>query len=171
MLKQIAAPRAEISKYAPSIINTTIKVDKIRDVIGPGGKMINKIIAETGVKIDIEEDGSVYIYSDNTASAIDAQGMIEDIVREFEVGGIYTGRHSQKTGCRRQGVYGYPAEDASESSFCGNRTGTDGNRVSDHHQRLWTQGGDEPVRCGRHGGFRQHLSADPEPLLPGNRTR
>lgn len=72
MLKQIAKPRAEISKYAPRIITTKIDVDKIRDVIGPGGKMINKIIAETGVKIDIEEDGRVCIYSTDTKNGEEA---------------------------------------------------------------------------------------------------
>ena len=91
MLKQIDKPRADISKYAPRIVNTSIKVDKIKDVIGPGGKMINKIIDETGVKIDIEEDGQVFIYSSDSAKAIEALEMIEDIVREVEVGGIYYG--------------------------------------------------------------------------------
>ena len=92
MLPQISEPRKEISKYAPKIVNMTISVDKIKDVIGAGGKTINKIIDETGVKIDIEEDGSVFIYSDAMNKALDAQGMIEDIVREIEVGGIYTGK-------------------------------------------------------------------------------
>ena len=92
MLKQIAEPRKEISKYAPKIINMRINPDKIRDVIGAGGKVINKIIEQTGVKIDIEEDGRVFIYSSDSKSGIDAQGMIEDIVREIEVGGIYTGK-------------------------------------------------------------------------------
>ena len=92
MAPVISEPRAEISKYAPKIISMKINVDKIKDVIGSGGKTINKIIEETGVKIDIEEDGSVFIYSDDMAKAIDAQGMIEDIVREIEVGEIYTGK-------------------------------------------------------------------------------
>ena len=95
MAPQIAEPRKEISKYAPKIVNMKISVDKIKDVIGSGGKVINKIIDETGVKIDIEEDGSVFIYSDDMSSALDAQGMIEDIVREIEVGGIYTGKVSK----------------------------------------------------------------------------
>ncbi len=59
----ISEPREEISKYAPHIITTQIKVEKIKDVIGKGGETINKIIDETGVKIDIEEDGQVFIYS------------------------------------------------------------------------------------------------------------
>ena len=95
MLKQIEKPRDEISKYAPRIVNTVIKVDKIKDVIGPGGKMINKIIAETGVKIDIEEDGKVFIYSSDTENAKKALEMINDIVREIEVDGIYEGTVSR----------------------------------------------------------------------------
>ena len=91
MLPVIDKPRAEISKYAPRIVSTKIKVDKIKDVIGPGGKMINKIIDETGVKIDIEEDGQVFIYSSDSEKAQEALEMIEDIVREVEVGGIYYG--------------------------------------------------------------------------------
>ena len=91
MAPVISEPRPEISKYAPKIISMKIDVEKIKDVIGSGGKTINKIIDETGVKIDIEEDGSVFIYADDMAKAVDAQGMIEDIVREIEVGGIYTG--------------------------------------------------------------------------------
>ncbi len=89
MLPQIAEPRKELSPYAPKTITTKIKVDKIKDVIGTGGKVINKIIEETGVKIDIEEDGQVYIYGENSEKAYDALEMIEDIVREIEVGGIY----------------------------------------------------------------------------------
>ncbi len=91
MKPQIAEPREEISEYAPKIITTKIKVDKIKDVIGTGGKVINKIIEETGVKIDIEEDGQVFIYGQNSEKAYDALDMIEDIVREIEVGGIYYG--------------------------------------------------------------------------------
>lgn len=91
MLPVISEPRKEVSEYAPRIVSTTIKVDKIKDVIGPGGKMINKIIEETGVKIDIEEDGQVFIYSTDNQKAEQALEMIEDIVREVEVGGIYYG--------------------------------------------------------------------------------
>ncbi len=87
----IHQPREDISQYAPRIVSTQIKVEKIKDVIGPGGKMINKIIEETGVKIDIEEDGQVFIYSNDNEKAIQALEMIEDIVREVEVGGIYYG--------------------------------------------------------------------------------
>ena len=91
MKPQIAEPRKEISKYAPSIQKTTIKVEKIKYVIGPGGKMINKIIDETGVKIDIEEDGRVFIYSTDSEAGKKALAMVEDIVREIEVNGIYEG--------------------------------------------------------------------------------
>ena len=91
MLKQIDKPRADISKYAPRIMTTTINVDKIRDVIGPGGKMINKIIAETGVKIDIEENGYVCVYSNDTESGKKALKMIEDIAKDIEVNNIYDG--------------------------------------------------------------------------------
>ena len=92
MLKQIDKPRAEVSKYAPRIVNTTISVDKIKDVIGPGGKMINKIIDETGVKIDIKEDGQVFIYSNDQKMAEAALEIINEITTEIEVGKIYKGR-------------------------------------------------------------------------------
>ena len=91
MAPQIAKPREEISKYAPKIINTKIKVEKIKDVIGPGGKVINKIIEETGVKIDIEEDGYVFIYASNPDDGNRALEMIKEIVKEIEVNGIYEG--------------------------------------------------------------------------------
>ena len=91
MKPQIAAPREELSPYAPQIVSTQIKVEKIKDVIGKGGETINKIIAATGVKIDIEDDGQVMIYSADQEKAYQALDMIEDIVREFEVGQIYYG--------------------------------------------------------------------------------
>ena len=92
MLPVLAAPRKEISKYAPKIITTKISVDKIKDVIGPGGKMINKIIEEAkGVKIDIEEDGNVCIYATEGQDGQKALKMIQDIAREIEVDGIYEG--------------------------------------------------------------------------------
>ena len=91
MLPVISEPRKEVSKYAPRIVSTMINPEKIKDVIGPGGKMINKIIDETGVKIDIEEDGQVLIYSTDSKKAIQALEMVEDIARDVEVGGIYYG--------------------------------------------------------------------------------
>ncbi|MBS3202802.1 polyribonucleotide nucleotidyltransferase [Turicibacter bilis] len=92
MLGTIAETREDLSAYAPKIKVMTIKVDKIRDVIGPGGKQINEIIDKTGVKIDIEQDGTVYILHDNTENINQAVAMIEDIIREVEVGKIYLGK-------------------------------------------------------------------------------
>ena len=98
MAPVIAEPRKELSKYAPKIITMKIPVDKIKDVIGPGGKMINKIIEEAkGVKIDIEEDGSVCIYEVEGQDGKKALKMIEDITREIEAGGIYEGKVSRIT--------------------------------------------------------------------------
>jgi polyribonucleotide nucleotidyltransferase len=92
MLACIDKPREEVSKYAPKIIKMTIRPDKIRDVIGAGGKVINKIIEETGVKIDIEDDGSVLIAAENVESAYKAKKIIEGIVKEIEVGEIILGK-------------------------------------------------------------------------------
>ncbi len=91
MLKEIAEPRETISQYAPKIINITIPVDKIRDVIGSGGKVIQKIIADTGAKIDIEDDGRVFIAAVNTEMGELALKTIENIIKEPEVGEIYEG--------------------------------------------------------------------------------
>ncbi|MDS9999745.1 polyribonucleotide nucleotidyltransferase [Listeria cossartiae subsp. cayugensis] len=88
----ISAPREELSAYAPKIITLNIKPEKIKDVIGPGGKQINAIIEETGVKIDIEQDGTVYIASQDQAMNRKAIAIIEDIVREVVVGEVYTGK-------------------------------------------------------------------------------
>ncbi len=88
----IDKPREEVSKYAPKIISMTINPDKIRDVIGAGGKVINKIIEETGVKIDIEDDGSVLIAAENVEAAYKAKKIIENIVKEIEVGEIMLGK-------------------------------------------------------------------------------
>ncbi|WP_458413856.1 polyribonucleotide nucleotidyltransferase [Schinkia sp. CFF1] len=92
MMETISAPRHELSQYAPKILTMTINPDKIRDVIGPGGKQINKIIEETGVKIDIEQDGTVFIASPNMDKNQQAKKIIEDIVREVEVGQMYLGK-------------------------------------------------------------------------------
>ncbi|AEV68037.1 polyribonucleotide nucleotidyltransferase [Acetivibrio clariflavus] len=92
ILKVISEPRKEMSKYAPKIITTCINPEKIRDVIGPGGKMINKIISDTGVKIDIEDDGKVFIASSDTQSAQRALMMIEGIAKDVEPGQIYLGK-------------------------------------------------------------------------------
>jgi polyribonucleotide nucleotidyltransferase len=85
-------PRAELSPYAPKIICFTIHPDKIREVIGPGGKMINKIIAETGVKIDIDDDGKVFIVTPDADASKRAKKMIMDIARDIEVGDVFNGK-------------------------------------------------------------------------------
>ncbi|HET7629104.1 MAG TPA: polyribonucleotide nucleotidyltransferase [Bacillales bacterium] len=91
MKTAIAEPRKELSKYAPKILIMNIDPDKIRDVIGPSGKTINKIIEQTDVKIDIEQDGSIYISSTNQEMNEKAKKIIEDLVREAKVGEIYLG--------------------------------------------------------------------------------
>src|SRR5690606_38719615 len=92
MLEVIDKPRPQLSRWAPRITTLTIPVDKIRDVIGPGGKMIRKIIDETGVQIDIEDDGRVFIASTSEEGAQKAVSMIEALTRDVEVGAIYTGK-------------------------------------------------------------------------------
>ncbi|MFC0558558.1 polyribonucleotide nucleotidyltransferase [Halalkalibacter alkalisediminis] len=101
MLSAIGETRKELSTYAPKIMTMKINPDKIRDVIGPSGKMINKIIEETGVKIDIEQDGTVYISSVEMSMNEKARSIIEDIVREVEVGQTYLGKvkRIEKFGC------------------------------------------------------------------------
>ena len=92
MLKAIPETRPSVSKYAPKIIQFKIDVEKIREVIGPGGKVIQKIIADTGVKIDIEEDGSVFISTPDDEAGQKALDIIKGIVAEPEVGTIYKGK-------------------------------------------------------------------------------
>ncbi|MFP5109824.1 polyribonucleotide nucleotidyltransferase [Neobacillus sp. C211] len=92
MLATITEPRTELSQFAPKILTMSINPDKIRDVIGPSGKQINKIIEETGVKIDIEQDGTVFIASTNQEMNQKAKKIIEDIVREVQVGEMYLGK-------------------------------------------------------------------------------
>lgn len=89
MLATISEPRTSLSPYAPKIKIIHINPDKIRDVIGPGGKKINEIIDATGVKLDIEQDGTVFIGSSDEAMIAEAQKLIENIVREAKVGEIY----------------------------------------------------------------------------------
>ena len=91
MAETISEPRAELSPYAPRIITFKIDPDKIREVIGSGGKTINGIIAQTGVKIDIEDDGTVYIASPDQAAAAEAKRIIDGIVRDVEVGDVILG--------------------------------------------------------------------------------
>lgn len=91
MRSTIAEPRKELSPYAPKILTMTINPEKIREVIGPSGKMINKIIDSTGVKIDIEQDGTIFIASSDPAMNEKAKKIIEDLIREVEVGMTYLG--------------------------------------------------------------------------------
>ena len=92
MAETIAEPRPELSPYAPRIISFKIHPDKIREVIGSGGKTINGIIAQTGVKIDIEDDGTVMIASPDEAAAAEAKRIIDGIVKDIEVGDVYLGK-------------------------------------------------------------------------------
>ncbi|MCK8058809.1 MULTISPECIES: polyribonucleotide nucleotidyltransferase [unclassified Fusibacter] len=95
MAKVIDAPRAEMSDYAPRVHSLRIKPDKIRDVIGPGGKIINKIIDETGVKIDIDDTGLVLITAPDGPSGQRAKDMIVGITKDVEVGEVYTAKISR----------------------------------------------------------------------------
>jgi polyribonucleotide nucleotidyltransferase len=92
MRETIAEPRPDLSPYAPRIIVMQIHPDKIKDVIGPGGKIINKIIAETGVKIDIENDGRIFIGAVDMEAGNKAQAIINDLTRDVEVGEVYSGK-------------------------------------------------------------------------------
>ena len=87
----IAHPRRGLSAFAPRMYVLEINPEKIKDVIGPGGKVINKIVAETGVKIDIENDGRVFIAAPDGESGEKAKRIVEDLVRDVEVGAVYTG--------------------------------------------------------------------------------
>lgn len=91
MSNVIAAPRAEMSKYAPRIVTININPEKIRDVIGPGGKMINKIIAETGVSIDIEDDGRVFVTSSDAVGMEKAVKWVKELTHEVTAGEVYDG--------------------------------------------------------------------------------
>jgi polyribonucleotide nucleotidyltransferase len=92
MEETISQPRAALSPYAPRIYTMTIPTDKIRELIGPGGKVIRGIVDQTGVKIDVEDDGTVHIYSADEASASKAQQMVTDIAAVAEVGKTYLGK-------------------------------------------------------------------------------
>ena len=92
MLPCIAEPRAEVSKYAPKMVTMHIDPDKIRDVIGKGGSVIQKIVAESGAKIDIDDDGTIHIASPDAESCAIAKKCIDDIVFVPEVGALYYGR-------------------------------------------------------------------------------
>lgn len=92
MNEVLAAPKEEMSPFAPKIIQFSIDPEKIRDVIGSGGKTINKIIEETGVKIDIDDDGRVFIATADSEAAAKAKGMIKNIVRTIKKGDVYLGK-------------------------------------------------------------------------------
>jgi polyribonucleotide nucleotidyltransferase len=92
MVAVIAEPRKEMSQYAPRIYTLTIPTDKIRDLIGPGGKMIRSIVDETGVKIDVEDDGTVNIFASDGESAARAIQRVTDIAAVAEVGKTYLGK-------------------------------------------------------------------------------
>ena len=92
MAECIAAPAAHLSPYAPKIITMQIPVDKIRDVIGTGGKTINKIISETGVKMDVEEDGRIYIATPDEEAAQRAKKIVESLTHDVAAGETYLGR-------------------------------------------------------------------------------
>ena len=92
MLRAIAAPRPELSKYAPKMLSTVIPVDKIREVIGSGGKVIQKICAECDVKVDVEEDGNVFVSGVDIENCRRAMTIIDTIVNDPEPGSIYNGR-------------------------------------------------------------------------------
>lgn len=97
MKEAIAAPRPELSPYAPRILVVEVDPDKIRDIIGPGGKTINKIISETGAKIDIQQDGRVFIAAQDEASGRRARDIILGLTQDVEVGRTYLGRVSRVT--------------------------------------------------------------------------
>src|SRR5580698_2598302 len=92
MVATLATPRGEMSQYAPRIYTLQIPTDKIRDLIGPGGKMIRSIVDETGVKIDVEDDGSVKIFAADGESAAKAIQRVTDICAVAEVGKTYLGK-------------------------------------------------------------------------------
>lgn len=116
MIEVIPAPRPELSPHAPRIIHTTIDPDKIRDVIGPGGKIIKKIVEETGADIDIEDDGRVFIASVDQEKGKIALQIIETLTKEIQAGDIYNGRVTKVMdfGCFVEiipGVLGLPGKE------------------------------------------------------------
>jgi polyribonucleotide nucleotidyltransferase len=89
MAKTIAEPVKELPKQAPRVIKLNINPDKIRDVVGPGGKVINKIIQDTGAEIDIEQDGTIFITGKNMESATKALEIVKEITHEYQVGEVF----------------------------------------------------------------------------------
>src|SRR4051812_22628537 len=92
MSQALSSPRTELSKYAPRIETVKIPVDKIGQLIGPGGKNIKGIVAETGCEINIDDDGTVHIYSNNPDGMARALQIIKGMTQEIEIGTVYTGR-------------------------------------------------------------------------------
>jgi polyribonucleotide nucleotidyltransferase len=92
MREAIEKPRAELSPYAPRFVTIKIRPEKIREIIGPGGKIIRGIQEQTGTKIDVEDDGRVTVFSPDSASVQKALGIIQDICREVELDRIYLGK-------------------------------------------------------------------------------
>lgn len=92
MLETISAPNPELAPHAPRIVKMSIDPEKIRTIIGPGGKTIKKIVEESGAQIDIEDDGRIFIYAVDMLAAQKAKGMIEDLTAEVEVGKVYQGK-------------------------------------------------------------------------------
>jgi len=97
MLEVLPEPRKELSPYAPRMLTTVVDTDKIRDIIGPGGKVIKKIIEETGVEIDIEDDGRIFIAANDAKAGERALQIIEALTKDIEVGKIYNGRVTRIT--------------------------------------------------------------------------
>lgn len=95
MAKTVALPKKELSPLAPRIITMQIHIDKIREVIGPGGKVINDIIAKTGAAIDIEDSGLIFITAESEKSGLEAKAMVEEIVKEYKVGDTVLGKVTQ----------------------------------------------------------------------------
>ena len=98
MAEALAEPRAEMSRWAPRIETIQINPDKIREIIGPGGKTIRRIVEETGAQIDVEDDGRVFISSANAESRERAMAMIRDLTDEIEIGRIYKGKVTRLMG-------------------------------------------------------------------------
>ena len=92
MLSTISQPRTELSAYAPRIIRFSIDPDRIRDVIGPGGKIIRKIVEDTGAEIDIEDDGRVFIAAVDASAGTKAQEIIKRLTSDVEIGAVYLGK-------------------------------------------------------------------------------
>ncbi|GJM71396.1 hypothetical protein HMSSN036_36120 [Paenibacillus macerans] len=145
MMERIQKPKEHLSPYAPKILIMNINPDKIRDVIGAGGKIINKIIEETGVKIDIEQDGRVFIASANEEMNNKARSIIEGIVKEVVVGEIYVGtvKRIEKFGAfveifagqRRAGSYLPAFDGACRQSGRRRRHRRYGNRQGDRNRQ------------------------------------